>query len=164
MVFALEDSWKNGMAKKKYSFKSIIFEKGSPKKIAISFAVGVFLGFSPLYGIQILMSLLVSFIFRLNKIVTIAGSLVTNPWTVIPVYTANAFIGMFLLGRSFHSLPNLSMSDLTDLSELLSKLGSLMLPITIGGLLLGIIGAVAGYFIVYFIMMKRKRTLAENKK
>jgi uncharacterized protein (DUF2062 family) len=40
--------------------------RGNPKIVARSFALGSFIGVSPLVGMQVLFSLLLSVIFRLN--------------------------------------------------------------------------------------------------
>ena len=72
--------------------------QGAPEKLARSFALGSFMGVTPLIGMQILISIILSWIFRLHKGAAIAGVINTN-WTKgLYLYPLNYKIGAFLLG------------------------------------------------------------------
>ena len=72
--------------------------KGNPRQVARSFALGSFIGVSPLVGMQVLLSLLLSLAFNLNKTAAVAGVLNTN-WTKgLLLYPLNYKIGAWLLG------------------------------------------------------------------
>ena len=78
----------------------------SPKKTAAAFAIGLFWGLSPVtppfLGLQTGMALLCAFVFRLNKIAAFIGTLITNPYTFLPVYGFGTYIGSRLLGYHLH--------------------------------------------------------------
>jgi len=58
----------------------------SPRKTAAAFALGVFFGFSPFLGFQILVSFAIALLFRLNKVVVFCGLSMNLPWLVVPWY------------------------------------------------------------------------------
>ena len=69
----------------------------SPWKVALALAVGVFLSFTPFWGFQTLLALLLAWIFRLNRAVTVAGTWINLPWFAPFVYAGALKIGAALL-------------------------------------------------------------------
>jgi len=80
------------------TLRKLLNESASPTHSAISFATGVGISFSPLLGFHILIAIGIAFLFRLNKVEVILGTLVNNPWTVPFVYSSAFFLGNHLLG------------------------------------------------------------------
>ena len=78
--------------------RKVLNEGHSPTRSAASFAVGTAISFSPLLGLHFLIALLIAFLFRLNKVELILGTLVNNPWTVPIVYSSAFFLGNWMLG------------------------------------------------------------------
>lgn len=70
---------------------------GCPKRTAAAFAIGVFLSFSPFFGLQIALGMSVAFVLRLSKAATFIGLWANLPWFMIPWYTATTIAGAFLL-------------------------------------------------------------------
>src|SRR5437763_1004449 len=60
----------------------------SPHRTALAFAVGAFIAFSPTYGLHTLSVAFCTWAFRLNCVALLAGSLINNPWTVLPIVGA----------------------------------------------------------------------------
>lgn len=73
--------------------------KSSPDAIARGLALGVFIGFTPFFGLHILIALFLSFILRQNKIATFVGVWVSNPVTAPFIYALEYEIGRMLLGQ-----------------------------------------------------------------
>ena len=69
----------------------------SPWRVALALAVGVFLSFTPFWGFQTLLALLLAWIFRLNRAVTVAGTWINLPWFAPFVYAGALKIGAALL-------------------------------------------------------------------
>ena len=69
----------------------------SPWRVALALAVGVFLSFTPFWGFQTLLALLVAWICRLNRAVTVAGTWINLPWFAPFVYAGALKIGAALL-------------------------------------------------------------------
>jgi hypothetical protein len=84
------------------TLRKLLNESTSPTRSAVSFAVGVSISFSPFLGLHFLIALLAAFLFRLNKVEVIMGTLVNNPWTVPFVYSSAYFLGNHLLGWTMH--------------------------------------------------------------
>jgi hypothetical protein len=70
----------------------------TPERVALAFALGVVLAFSPLLGLHTILGLTIAFAFRLNRAAVLIGVFVNNPWTIVPIYTAAAYLGWCLLG------------------------------------------------------------------
>jgi uncharacterized protein len=78
----------------------LILIQDTPRRTALAFAVGVFLGFSPLLGAHTLLALLVAYLFRLNKIGLLVGVYLNNPWLIVPYYGFATWFGVKLTGIS----------------------------------------------------------------
>ena len=70
----------------------------SPQRIALGFAVGVFLAFSPLLGLHTVLGLLIAFVFGLNRVAVLVGLFINNPWTLFPIYGLATYVGGLLVG------------------------------------------------------------------
>ncbi len=60
--------------------------KPSRETIARGLALGLFIGFTPTMGIQIILTGLAAYFLKVNIPIALAGSLVTNPFTAGIVY------------------------------------------------------------------------------
>ena len=58
----------------------------SPWRMALALAVGVFISFTPFWGFQTLLALVVATVGRLNPALTIAGTWLNLPWFAPFVY------------------------------------------------------------------------------
>ncbi len=130
---------------------------GEPKIIARSFAMGSFIGVTPLIGMQIIISLSLACIFRLSKTASVIGVINTN-WTKgLFLYPLNYKLGAWLLGKNgnldIHSLlsGNLFMNLYHAGSEV-------FISLLIGGFITGAVISAMYYFIVLKIL-KQKETL-----
>lgn len=70
----------------------------TPERIAFAFAVGVFIGFSPLLGLHTVLGVFCILLFRLNKIATMLGVWSNVPWIVVPYYGLATWLGVKILG------------------------------------------------------------------
>jgi len=136
----------------------------SPGKIAFSFAIGVFIAFSPLLGTHLIMVFLIILIFRVSKVAILTGALINNPWTIVPMYTAGTFLGFIILRQPLARFPKFSLSDFSSLPDFFDKFKIILYPYLIGCAVLGLIAAIIGFFIVRFIFRKRQGTSSKNGK
>ncbi|MBI4683870.1 MAG: DUF2062 domain-containing protein [Nitrospirae bacterium] len=132
--------------------RGILRIKDTPHRLAIAFAVGVFIGMSPLLGLHTVLGIALAWIFRWNKIVTMTGVFVTNPWTIVPIYTFSTWVGAKCLGVT-NIIPDIDWSNIRFVS-ILSELESLLIPFILGTTLVGLISAILGYFIIYSAVKK----------
>lgn len=91
------------------AFKNLLLQSHCPPKIAAqSIAVGVFLAFSPLVGLHFFLVIFIAKFTRLNPILLVAGVLVHNPWTILPIHLLGLATGDLLLYGNFHSWAQIS--------------------------------------------------------
>ena len=115
--------------------------------MAIAFAIGVFIGMSPLLGIHTILGLLAAWVFRLNRLITIVGVYITNPWTIVPIYSFGTWIGAKIIGMD-NLIPAIDWSHIT-LVDFFKEFRPLLLPFLIGNTAIGIVSAVVSYILIY---------------
>lgn len=118
-----------------------------PQKIARGLALGIFVGFLPIMGIQMGVVLPFALVFRGNKTAAIGGVWITNPITVIPIYYLNYCVG--LLFTPYESMEWAYFENLfTDISaaKFFQLGGNILIPLAVGGLILGVVLGTATYF------------------
>lgn len=123
--------------------------KESPHRTALAFAVGVFIAFSPTYGLHTASALFCAWAFRLNVVALMAGTLITNPWTLVPVLGATLWTGVQLTGLP--DVPAVSWSDLSMMA-FYEQVRPYAVPFVLGGLLLSAIGAAVSYPVAYLVI------------
>jgi uncharacterized protein len=115
--------------------------------MAMAFAVGVFIGMSPLLGIHTVLGLFAAWLFRLNRLITLVGVYVTNPWTIVPIYSLGTWIGAKIVGMH-KIIPVIDWTQITLLG-FLKEFRFLILPFVVGSTALGFVSAVVSYFLIY---------------
>jgi len=124
--------------------------RGTPREISLGFALGLFIGFSPTMGIQIVLGVFIASLLKWSKITTAIGVQVTNPITAPFVYTFTYFVGSKIMGLD---KPFILMDmSLDSLLTIIRQAPIIFAAMTIGGVLVGLPTAVIGYFLVYRIM------------
>lgn len=127
----------------------------SPHRTALAFAIGVFIAFSPTYGLHTLSVFFCTWAFRLNFIALMAGSLVNNPWTLVPILGATFWMGFQFLG-----IPQVAPFQWDDLGfqSVYKQIMPYALPFFVGGGILSVCSAVLCYPAAYlFISQYRAR-------
>ncbi|WP_458627983.1 DUF2062 domain-containing protein [Winogradskyella sp. PC D3.3] len=85
---------------KRFITEDVIGSNDSPQKKALSIALGVFIGISPLWGIQTITVIFLALLLRLNKTIAFAFSNVSLP-PFIPFIILTSFqLGNFILGEN----------------------------------------------------------------
>jgi hypothetical protein len=127
--------------------KDVTKLKESPHRIALAFAAGVFIGMSPLLGFHTLLGFASAWIFRLNPFALLAGVYITNPWTIVPIYTFSTYVGAQCLGIE-QIIPKIDWSNISFIN-LVNDLEPLLMPFIVGTLLIGTISSIISYIIIY---------------
>jgi uncharacterized protein (DUF2062 family) len=130
----------------------------SPRHVALAFAVGVFVSFSPFLGVHTALSLGIAFVFRLNRVAILVGTWVNNPWTIGPVYTAGTLLGCALLGVAPSSLAHVdwTLQGREFYAALFAGFRPLLVPFLLGNMLVAAAAAPATYFVVRRVLEKRR--------
>ncbi len=142
---------------KKRRLKTLLGLEDTVHRTAFAFALGVFMGFSPLLGFHTLLALFIAFVFKLNRAAIVVGTLVNNPWTLPFIYSAEFLLGSFLLGSPGLALSGVRWGSFFSLS-VLEQIKSILLPLFVGFIPLGTGSALGAYFITFHLISSyRKR-------
>jgi uncharacterized protein len=130
--------------------------KGSTKSIAIGFAFGASVSFTPLPGTHIFTSASLSFLTKGNILASIVGTLVGNPWTFPFMWW-----GAYETGHLAFSLFGTKISDMPEnftwdylVNEITNSPMDLIIPWIVGGIILMVLSWPIFYIVVYRMVDK----------
>ena len=140
----------------------------TPEKIARGILAGVFVVFTPFYGMHFFAAVLLAFILRGNFLASLLATFVGNPLTYVPIGLISIQTGYFLLDRPlgrhgdeenfarifFHAARDLKdnvIALFTDVDADWSGLAifyhDIFYPYMIGGIIPGLIFGMIGYYV-----------------
>ncbi|NEQ81360.1 MAG: DUF2062 domain-containing protein [Moorea sp. SIO2I5] len=135
--------------------------QGKPEAIARGLACGVFAGFFPLFGLQLIIGILLAVLLRGNKIAATAGTWISNPLTYVPIFAFNFHVGEWLLNQD--ELANVSFQSWQEFTELGSEI---ILTLFVGCFAVGLVCAVVSYWLSVKLIyrLRTNRSLQHQKK
>jgi len=162
----------------KYVFYRLWRLSGSPHAIAIGCAAGVFIGFTPLYGMQFLLAGLLAWVLGGSVLAAVLGTFVANPLSFPLIWFSTYKIGCIMLTGNLlgacGALPeglagwaSAIFARLMDFSVetaimLFQGVWPVVKPMVLGSLPLGTLAAVATYIIVRQMVELRQRRRRER--
>jgi uncharacterized protein (TIGR03546 family) len=120
----------------------------SPHQIALAIALGNFIGFIPIIGTHTVIAIGLAFIFRLNLLIVILGTQISNPISYPFQLFISAETGNLILNGKFLEI---------EFSKEINYLSHYLLPIIVGSPILGIIVSCLSYTLIKFFLNKRRR-------
>jgi uncharacterized protein (DUF2062 family) len=147
------------MASLRALLKQVLHLQESPHRTALAFAVGSGIAFCPLYGFHMILVGLCTWAFKLNFIALLAGALINNPWTIVPILGATYWTGAILLGRS--ETPAFDWSEL-GFRAIYEQVMPYAVPFAFGGLVLTLIAAIVSYPLALYLITKHRETSARR--
>jgi uncharacterized protein (DUF2062 family) len=136
--------------------RSLFRLNDSPHRLAAAFALGVFIAFSPTIGLHTISCLLFAWAFRLSKLVVFTAAFINNPWTIVPMYGFCLWLGMKITG-SHTVIPHIVWNELS-LGNAYMILKPYLWPFVAGTVVAGIIAAVVSYGVIYWAVMRYRKT------
>lgn len=153
----------------------------TPHKISLGFACGVFVSFSPVFGLHFVYAALLAVILRGNVLAALLGTFFGNPLTFPFIATISYRLGLGFMGLNVNEAEALGLRDaiLVGITgtwhSLLSLVGlsepawgqvndffqAVFIPYFVGGLLPGLVAGCACYFLARPIVsgyQARRRT------
>jgi uncharacterized protein (DUF2062 family) len=127
----------------------------SPNKLALAFAVGVFIAFSPTVGLHTISCFVFAWMFRLSNIVVLTAALINNPWTIVPLYGFCLWFGIKLTG-TMTTTPDIAWQTLT-FSSTYHILRPYLWPFVAGTVVVGTAAAIISYFFIYWAVVRYRR-------
>ena len=130
---------------RKFMAKNVIHSKESNMRMSCAISLGVFCSVIPVWGYQAILAAVVAQLLRLNKIVAAAFTGVSIPPLIPVIIYVSMVLGAEVLGiKNYATLENIShQSALDSINQYI-----------IGSVILGVILAIVGFIIAYFIMRK----------
>jgi len=134
---------------------SVLSLDSHPGHIAAGFAVGVFISFTPFFGLHTPIAIAAAFLLRLNKLTCVTGAWLNTPITVIPVLGVSYKLGRFMRGCPVSELPLQGGLEWQNLQKYAKSL-------ILGSSVLGFCAAVIAYFACYYLVVRfRARDAAQ---
>lgn len=136
------------------SFKALFSLKDEPKVIAKGFALGSFIGMLPIPGFQLIVSLGIATLLKLNKKAACVAVFNTNIVTGAFVFSFNYWLGKKLLGVN----PSFEIGDKISyhfISTIFKAGSDVFLSMMVGGILTGLFAYAITYFIILKILLSR---------
>lgn len=164
-VFAPRAGWKRVIEYYSHRMKRL---PDSPTRIALGFACGVYVSFTPFFGFHFVVAAIMAWAIRGNIFASAIGTFVGNPITFPFIAAASIEMGALIYGTPFSAevIKDLGFIDLLIL--FLSNLHELVIPYFVGGLIPGVACAVISYYVVRPLVEKyqarrRMRLVARAK-
>jgi uncharacterized protein (DUF2062 family) len=160
-----------GSARLRHWVEQLLHTHDTPHRTAAAYALGVFLGFSPLLGLHTALGLALAFLLGLNRVAVVLGVYSNLPWILPAYYAVSTLAGAAVLGvdiqpRAFQeamrafSAASWSVGELNGLARTLAPIvWSFVLGSTAGALLLG----AAAYRISLVMILAQRRRLAQRR-
>ena len=136
---------------KRFLMEDFLGSDDSAEKKALSVALGVFIGLSPLWGFHTIVVIFLALLFKLNKVIAFTFSNVSLPPFIPFILFASLKLGSWILGERFV----LSLNEIDPSLELMKYLKSYI----VGSLTLSVFMAIS-FGIVSYVFL----TLSERKK
>ena len=182
-LFFPKKGWRRGLRYVSYRVKRL---PDTPHKIALGAAIGIFVCFSPIFGVHMALALVLVYIARANLaaafIATIFGNPVTYPFiAALSLGVGRGLLGMNAKDDDFQSLHAAFWQASTDLWQLIKSwvgfaerpdgladfLSNLFFPYLLGGTILGLAAGALTYMLIKPLIrafqIKRNQIIAARR-
>ena len=133
----------------KFLREDLLQSGDSPRKKALSIALGVFIGLSPFWGLHTVLVIFLAVLLRLNKVIAFTFSNISLPPFIPLVIFLSTYTGNFVLGQNSY----FSFEEVRQNFNLVRELETYF----VGSLVLSTIVSVAFGLIGYFILLYREK-------
>jgi uncharacterized protein (DUF2062 family) len=132
--------------------------KNRPHEVALGVAIGVFVSFTPFLGLHLALCVVLCMSLRASVMAALIGQVFGNPVTLPFIYLAAWQTGGWVMGADVTSLTLTSL----NWTAMLAGWQQLLLPLCVGGLLLGLPTAALSYMGIRLMMPRVKARLARR--
>lgn len=136
------------LARLRDAIEDALAEEHTPRQVAASFALGVFITALPTLGIGVVAFFVIAYLFAsVSKIALFASVLVLNPVVKWGVYAASYWLGALMLGPAGVTVTTVSPSAAPEI----------VLRLLVGNLLLAVVFTLVGYLVAYRLTVEYRR-------
>ncbi len=144
-------------------YQRFIKLQASPHAIAGGMALGLFIGMSPFFGLHVITAVGMAALLKWSKISALIGVQITNAVTAPFIYPINYWVGSKLVGFSAKTAWP-SAFTFSEFIQLLRQSNQIIMDLLIGGSVLGLPLALAGYVAtLWLVRVYRRKHLPEKR-
>ena len=135
-----------------------------PEDVAAGWALGIFIGCSVPFGLQLIVAVPLALMMRVSKIGATLGTFITNPVSIFFIYPAQTYVVNRLVFGGSLSFAHLLQVEWTW--SAVRRLGAeVMASFFLGGFLLAVVLTPITYFVVrgFVVRHRRRRALSRGK-
>jgi len=157
-------------------FRWLLTLRGSPKSIGLGVAIGLFCASSPLLGLHLVLAIVLATLLGANRPAAVTTTFLNNPATFVPVYALEYWIGSHfwpgppvarvkqVLGELVDQLTGTGFFHFKQNFTAVLELGrDIIIPLLIGGTLLGLVVGTAAYYPTMAVVSKLRNKRQERK-
>lgn len=140
------------------TYKRFLKIRGKPREIAKGFALGLFVGMTPFFGLHTVIAVPLAALFKWNKISAAISVWFTNAATAPIIYSITYLVGARIIGIQ----KGFNWADINSFSavyQLIVKAPEIVWAMIVGGVVLGLPLAIAGYYIIFFVMKRYQENI-----
>ena len=154
-----------GLKKAEAWFVHLLHLDDTAHQIALGTGLGVFIAFTPTIGFQMLLVLLAASALRANKAAGLPMPWITNPVTIVPMFSLNYYVGWLLVGG-----PGLGEFEARLLGLMRLDLGwiewvkgwwhlmiDMAAPLWVGSVICGLVAGAIAYVIMFYLITVYRR-------
>ena len=141
--------------------RKIVHDPLPPEDIAAGWALGMFIGCSIPFGMQLVISIPLAMMMRVSKLGATLGTFITNPVTIFFIYPAQTFIVNKVLFNG--SLTYAKLADTEWSWMAVRRLGAeVMASFFLGGFIFAIVLTPITYFLVKRVVVRARERRARR--
>lgn len=152
-------------------FRRLAHQKATPQQIALGGALGVLIAFTPTFGVQMVLAIALAPLFRCSRLSSLVMCYVTNPFTLLPLYTFTYRVGAWLTGQAPLRGHVRLLKEAIQSGSWTHAMGEvfrcgwrLMGPLWVGGLAVGLVGAAITYPVLVRLVVGHRLVRDERKR
>lgn len=145
------------------TFERFLKIRGQPREIALGFALGLFVGMTPFIGLHTVIAVPLAALLKWNKISAAVAVWFTNAATAPFIYSFTYIVGARLAGVK----KVFSWEDIESFSavyRLILKTPEMIWAMVLGGVILGLPLAVAGYYLAFLVVGRYREKIRIKRK
>jgi len=151
------------MSLKNFLVHRVLSLDDTPHRIALGMAIGMFVTWTPTIGIQMALTIGICFLFRANKLVGVPLVWISNPFTLVPVYYPNYWVGCLILGKKPDAWSVIEKAFMFDGSwwdktvNWFSSIMQIFWELWVGSIIVGAFLGIITYFVIYWMVVEYRK-------
>ena len=157
-----------GLSRLRSWLEQLLHTHDTPHRTAGAYALGVFLGFSPVLGLHAVLGLALAFVFRLNRVAVILGVYSNLPWLVPAYYTLATVAGAAILGVDVQpkaleeAIREISNASWGQYSRLARSLAPLIWAFVLGSSIGAVVLAAVAYRVSLVMILAHRKRISQQ--